>query len=58
MTTRRAIYIRSGVIAGVIFSVLQLFPTGDGEGRMVARADGTDQNERSCDPCESGAIRG
>ena len=26
-----------GVIAGLIFSVLQLFPTGDGQGRMVAK---------------------
>ncbi len=26
-----------GVIAGCIFSILQLFPTGDGQGRMVAR---------------------
>jgi cytochrome bd ubiquinol oxidase subunit I len=30
------IFIRVGVIAGLIFSVLQLFPTGDGQGRMVA----------------------
>jgi cytochrome bd ubiquinol oxidase subunit I len=31
------IYIRTGVIAGLIFTILQLFPTGDGQGRMVAR---------------------
>ena len=30
------IFVRTGVIAGLIFSVLQLFPTGDGQGRMVA----------------------
>lgn len=30
------IYVRIGVIAGLIFSVLQLFPTGDEAGRMVA----------------------
>jgi cytochrome d ubiquinol oxidase subunit I len=30
------IFLRTGVIAGLIFSVLQLFPTGDGQGRMVA----------------------
>jgi cytochrome d ubiquinol oxidase subunit I len=31
------IFVRVGVIAGLIFSVLQLFPTGDWAGRMVAR---------------------
>ncbi len=30
------IFIRVGVVAGLIFSVLQLFPTGDGQGRMIA----------------------
>jgi cytochrome bd ubiquinol oxidase subunit I len=30
------IFLRTGVIAGLIFSALQLFPTGDGQGRMVA----------------------
>lgn len=30
------IFVRTGVIAGLIFSVLQLFPTGDGQGRMIA----------------------
>jgi cytochrome d ubiquinol oxidase subunit I len=32
----RADFCASGVIAGLIFSVLQLFPTGDGQGRMIA----------------------
>ena len=31
------IFVRVGVVAGSIFSVLQLFPTGDGQGRMVAQ---------------------
>ena len=31
------LFIRTGVIAGCIFSVLQLFPTGDRQGLMVAR---------------------
>ncbi|HEV2397521.1 MAG TPA: cytochrome ubiquinol oxidase subunit I [Candidatus Sulfotelmatobacter sp.] len=30
------IFIRVGVVAGLIFSVLQLFPTGDGQGRLIA----------------------
>ena len=30
------IFLRVGVIAGCIFSILQLFPTGDGQGRMIA----------------------
>jgi cytochrome d ubiquinol oxidase subunit I len=30
------IYIRTGVIAGVIVTILQVFPTGDSQGRMVA----------------------
>jgi cytochrome d ubiquinol oxidase subunit I len=30
------IFVRVGVVAGLIFSILQLFPTGDGQGRMVA----------------------
>ena len=29
------IFVRTGVIAGVIFSILQLFPTGDQQGRLV-----------------------
>jgi cytochrome bd ubiquinol oxidase subunit I len=31
------IFVRTGVIAGCIFSILQLFPTGDGQGRMITR---------------------
>jgi cytochrome bd ubiquinol oxidase subunit I len=30
------IFVRVGVTSGLIFSVLQLFPTGDGQGRMIA----------------------
>jgi len=30
------IFVKVGVVAGCLFSVLQLFPTGDGQGRMVA----------------------
>jgi cytochrome d ubiquinol oxidase subunit I len=30
------IFVKVGVTAGLIFSVLQLFPTGDGQGRMIA----------------------
>src|ERR1700727_586435 len=30
------IFLRVGVAAGLIFSVLQLFPTGDGQGRLIA----------------------
>jgi len=30
------IFVKTGVIAGCLFSILQLFPTGDGQGRMVA----------------------
>src|SRR5512142_3148335 len=31
------IFLRLGVIAGILFSVVQLFPTGDGQGKMLAR---------------------
>jgi cytochrome d ubiquinol oxidase subunit I len=31
------IFVRTGVIAGVIFSLLQLFPTGDFQGRQIAQ---------------------
>ncbi len=31
------IFVRLGVIAGLVFSVIQLFPTGDWAGRMVAQ---------------------
>ena len=34
--THGRIFVRVGVIAGLISSVLQLFPTGDGQGRMIA----------------------
>ena len=30
------IFVRLGVVAGLIFSVLQLFPTGDGQGVLIA----------------------
>jgi cytochrome d ubiquinol oxidase subunit I len=30
------IFVRVGVTAGLIFSFLQLFPTGDGQGKMIA----------------------
>jgi cytochrome bd ubiquinol oxidase subunit I len=30
------IFVKTGVIAGCIFSILQLFPTGDGQGKQVA----------------------
>jgi cytochrome d ubiquinol oxidase subunit I len=36
-TEQAQIYVRTGVVAGVIFSILQLFPTGDTQGKMVAR---------------------
>src|ERR1700687_4040456 len=31
------IFVRVGVVAGLIFSVLQLFPTGDGQGVQIAQ---------------------
>ncbi len=31
------IFVRVGVVAGLIFSVVQLFPTGDGQGRLIAQ---------------------
>ncbi len=31
------ISVKVGVVAGIIFSLLQLYPTGDGQGRMIAR---------------------
>ena len=30
------IFVKVGVVAGCVFSILQLFPTGDGQGRMLA----------------------
>jgi len=35
-TEHSRIFIRTGVVAGLIFSVLQLFPTGDRQGKMIA----------------------
>lgn len=32
-----SLYLRMGVTMGLLFSVLQIFPTGDGHGKMVAR---------------------
>jgi cytochrome bd ubiquinol oxidase subunit I len=34
-TTHARIFVKTGVIAGCIFSVLQIFPTGDRQGKMV-----------------------
>jgi cytochrome d ubiquinol oxidase subunit I len=31
------IFVKVGVLAGCAFSILQLFPTGDGQGRMIAK---------------------
>ena len=31
------VFVKTGVIAACVFSILQLFPTGDGQGRMIAR---------------------
>jgi len=31
------IFVQVGVVAGCIFSILQLFPTGDGQGRLVTQ---------------------
>jgi cytochrome d ubiquinol oxidase subunit I len=30
------IFVRTGVVAGVIFSIVQLFPTGDRQGKLIA----------------------
>jgi cytochrome bd ubiquinol oxidase subunit I len=35
-TEHARIFVKTGVIAGCLFSILQLFPTGDGQGRLVA----------------------
>jgi cytochrome d ubiquinol oxidase subunit I len=35
-TDHARLFVKTGVIAGCIFSILQLFPTGDGQGKMVA----------------------
>src|SRR5277367_1372033 len=34
-TTHARIFVKTGVIAGCVFSVLQIFPTGDQQGKMV-----------------------
>jgi cytochrome d ubiquinol oxidase subunit I len=35
-TEHARIFVKAGVIAGCVFSILQLYPTGDGQGRLVA----------------------
>ena len=35
-TAHARIFVKAGVIAGCLFSILQIFPTGDGQGKMVA----------------------
>jgi cytochrome bd ubiquinol oxidase subunit I len=35
-TEHGRIFVKTGVIAGCLFSILQIFPTGDGQGRLVA----------------------
>jgi cytochrome bd ubiquinol oxidase subunit I len=35
-TEHARIFVKAGVIAGCVFSILQIFPTGDGQGRLVA----------------------
>jgi len=35
-TGHAKIFVKLGVIAGCFFSVIQLFPTGDGQGRLIA----------------------
>jgi cytochrome bd ubiquinol oxidase subunit I len=35
-TEHGKIFVKTGVIAGCLFSILQAFPTGDGQGRLVA----------------------
>ncbi len=35
-TAHARIFVKAGVIAGCVFSVLQIFPTGDRQGKMVA----------------------
>ncbi len=36
-TEHGRMYVKMGVIAGLIFCILQAFPTGDGQGKMLAR---------------------
>lgn len=35
-TEHGRIFVKAGVIAGCLFSILQIFPTGDGQGKLVA----------------------
>jgi cytochrome d ubiquinol oxidase subunit I len=35
-TEHARIFVKAGVIAGCLFSILQIFPTGDGQGKLVA----------------------
>jgi cytochrome d ubiquinol oxidase subunit I len=35
-TEQGQIFVKTGVIAGCLFSILQVFPTGDGQGKLVA----------------------
>jgi cytochrome d ubiquinol oxidase subunit I len=35
-TEQGEIFVKTGVIAGCLFSILQAFPTGDGQGKLVA----------------------
>ncbi len=35
-TEHARIFVKTGVIAGCVFSILQLYPTGDGQGKMIA----------------------
>ena len=35
-TNTRRIFVRTGVIAGTIATLAMIFPTGDGQGRMIA----------------------
>ena len=37
MSSRDSIFVRVGVIAALIVCIVQLFPTGDAQGRMVAQ---------------------
>ena len=35
-TEHARLFVKAGVIAGCVFSILQIFPTGDGQGKLVA----------------------
>ena len=49
------IFVRVGVVAGLIFSVLQLFPTGDGQGRSD-RAQSTRDTSSDGSACSLGSL--